>query len=1741
MESSMIGGTLSLFTKSRWIILIMWLSLNPRANYCAENYSYMLQATALHVNTPSKGAVEAQFTMSVQANTSSFGDIPLSDYQRNYSKYEPENVVSKEYMVTGIRTKYIHMSLTAHTIYYFQPTIGSHRVPEEDRIIFVQEHYRKSYIVPRSRNTRVALGESVTLFTEYNVRKRQYKNRKKEWYFNGEYRPEWYGLNSIVIPHAMKSHEGFYECDIMYIRSGHGITTVRLIVRECPNGMWGLPDCLSLCPTCYFGGMCDPKNGKCICAPGFTGTNCENECPAAAYGENCAFVCQPEITPRNNDDCQFKALCQKDPFGCTCYSGFTNFNCNEYCSGSSFGPKCALTCHCEPVSNCSSSPTQCVTCEAGYSGPGCQVPDNCDDGFFGELCTYKCHCKDGASCHRETGVCSNGECALGWGDSTGTGRCQQVSLLWGDWSSWSECDPCQGNIKWRSRICETPPSPESYPYLYCSGDHDETSPCSGPSNVSCSVIHVLNTGPQKPGENVTFLIFTKDVQPLTEFWIDFGDNSSPLQFFWPASSMDIRSYLTRRKQISLNLMSFNTVVIRHIYSETSIYTANITGSTLSALSEVKIMDIFCLPPAVKIKGGGYNLTTAVKYRKHVPFMLSAHLKTDCQHKKTTIYQWQVYTVSNEDSTSMEAYDLQVTKTFKDIRIPEFSLDYGLYIFKFTVLIIDTDDRNSSNSDTVWLEIITSELIPRISGGSLRSTGWNSTLLFDASDSEDPDFEDPHSNLSFQWLCRQQSEAFPEVVYPTMIPRSGGCFNNGMYLSNYYNNVMWKLNTATLQSNTTYVIRLLLSQPGKESAFTDQTIHILNNNPPNVQLRCLKNCNLELNPSQRLILNGKCRDCALKLRPNYMWYLKTNKGNTKQNLDWDSETTTGRFKAYLSIKAGVFSSTEPEHYSIGLKVTSRDGGSSFAEYSFTTNSPPSLGSCNITPSVGTVLTTKFTIVCQGFTDANTPLTYKFYAVTGREPQHSDVKHSPTSGPGSLLYHGPDDTLTDFILPAGIESKNYVVKIKVKVADASGASIETSLNVQVLEPETEDRENVLMELFDLASGTDSELKQLLVSDLQGATQIVTSATSILTTEDSHTDTHQREDLSLTRKSRKAKLREEMILELENIEADSLDAVQQKASALLQLTQTEEEVTRQAQISVSREMKEIGSFLKKRSHKSDDTELLEETASVVLSCINNIVDAASLSALSNESDHEDINAEHNFEQDVVEAIEYISDAILVNKQAGEGPSIVESHSLSLVLKKEETWNIGDSELVDNSGASFKLPAADVLFDSENADSDDVLVLKMQHFQENLFSWGEGGSAITSTISGLEVMKEDSTLIDVKNLTKPVKITMPQHNTDQYIGFHVALTVSRDTKSTLNIAIDSDELAILIVVNSVDNPFARFGVYLDDLNIQKENSSFHELQRETSIDNVSSNTTVFQPWEHFGEGTYALSINLYPEENLDEVNATVSVYTVACMFWSAVEEKWQSHGCQVDSNSTIMDVKCNCNHLSFFGISLLPAPYTIQTAPTAPYTGTLSTAPAITPLMDILDVKSLTLFEIVTHPIILAVVTTFGIYFTIMVWALWKDTDTRDKVVVLEDNDPFSKYRYHVTVFTGIRQGAGTTSNVAITINGLNSSSETHLLNSSKSKRRVLQRGSVDRFLLTTHEYLGDLSCIRLWHDNSGHSPSWYIGHILVHDLHANIHWVFIANAWLSAKTGLLDITLPCSSEKELINLQNSFITRW
>uniref|UniRef100_A0A3B3TRE2 Polycystic kidney disease 1 like 2a n=1 Tax=Poecilia latipinna TaxID=48699 RepID=A0A3B3TRE2_9TELE len=138
----------------------------------------------------------------------------------------------------------------------------------------------------------------------------------------------------------------------------------------------------------------------------------------------------------------------------------------------------------------------------------------------------------------------------------------------------------------------------------------------------------------------------------------------------------------------------------------------------------------------------------------------------------------------------------------------------------------------------------------------------------------------------------------------------------------------------------------------------------------------------------------------------------------------------------------------------------------------------------------------------------------------------------------------------------------------------------------------------------------------------------------------------------------------------------------------------------------------------------------------------------------------------------------------------------------------------------------------------------------------------------------------------------------------------------------------------------------------------------------------------------------------------------------------------------TTPLVTQCLCNHLTFFGSSFFVMPNLVDVTRTAELFATFANNPVVV------------------------------------------------KITVLEDNDPLAEYRYMLTVNTGHRHSASTSSQVTITLLGTEGESEPHHL--ADPEKPVFERGGVDMFLLTTHFSLGDLQSIRLWHDNSGDHPA-------------------------------------------------------
>ncbi|CAK8688293.1 unnamed protein product [Clavelina lepadiformis] len=175
--------------------------------------------------------------------------------------------------------------------------------------------------------------------------------------------------------------------------------------------------------------------------------------------------------------------------------------------------------------------------------------------------------------------------------------------------------------------------------------------------------------------------------------------------------------------------------------------------------------------------------------------------------------------------------------------------------------------------------------------------------------------------------------------------------------------------------------------------------------------------------------------------------------------------------------------------------------------------------------------------------------------------------------------------------------------------------------------------------------------------------------------------------------------------------------------------------------------------------------------------------------------------------------------------------------------------------------------------------------------------------------------------------------------------------------------------------------------------------------------------------------------------------------------------------------------------------------------------------------------------NPIVLSMLfVLYSLYGLGLIWARSKDrqVEAEDLCVEVPDNSPFDKYRYIVTIFTGSRRNSGTSAVVCLRLVGKMATSSAHVI---QHHTKILNRGSVKSFLITTSECLGDITAIRLWHDNGGHSPEWFLQRVVVRDLEKNHCWFFLCNRWFKH---VVDHVVPAAGTKDLHNTRTLFPLR-
>ncbi|XP_063800339.1 polycystin-1-like protein 2 [Pseudophryne corroboree] len=945
---------------------------------------------------------------------------------------------------------------------------------------------------------------------------------------------------------------------------------------------------------------------------------------------------------------------------------------------------------------------------------------------------------------------------------------------------------------------------------------------------------------------------------------------------------------------------------------------------------------------------------------------------------------------------------------------------------------------------------------------------------------------PFSNISLQW---------PSIPGTTVSWSCGYCW------SGWYECVEQNLINTTSDKivipapclpppNAAFTIRAAVTHSEQGAVQDEKCFYVTAKNQLRAQISCETNCK-NVNLSNDMVFRASCEDCE---DVTYSWYLDASLMKKPMSLPAMCHQRDFRLSTLILLQRNtstlVLNSSFLQNQSDGafrIKLTAKNSHEYGEEMIVVrTLPPPEVPTCTVDPGEGSALTS-FRISCfppcsltdSCIHDDRISLTYCFY------PK-----------PKSQLYCGPNRELPSVHLQLGEEENDFMLNVTVTVTNNFGDSINTTVKVKVRPDETS-IENLASFLSERSANIIKE-----GSDSNSLMQLYKSVSSVLNQE-APVDNR---NVSLQRD--KKELREVMLTALSAVNVTSLHTALQMSEVLKDITLRSEELSSSAQVEAMTVLKDVSHSLLTINNEQDQTK--ETTANYLFNAISNVLEASARNGTDGES-------RSTVSQHLLSAVENLQSALLVGKVPNNEPTVLMAPTATMYINRLQSDQVEGTSvnIPDISTATFTLPSLSSL--NIPLDNEEVLDLRMVSFSVNPFSQSATFD-ISGSVGGLSLTSLNGSVIPIKNLTEYIEIILPRNSTAD--GEKSLLSLANFTSLLVNVTSASMPLVIHLEL-SEDIPLALYLGYEYHPNQTNYDIDVHLSKGQYSGDKGYS--WVINPKELFGEGTYYLTVTPEVEGDvlsIKNISIAVTCFASQCVFWDETNQDWNSTGCHIGPKTTPHSIQCLCSHLTFFGSSFIVMPNAIDVSRTVELFATF-----------------------VDNPVVVTTVGCIAVFYVlVLIWARRKDIqdNAKVKIIALEDNDPFAQYRYLVTVFTGHRRGAATTSKVTLTLYGSDGESDPHHL--SDPDGAIFERGGSDVFMMTTLFPLGEVQSIRLWHDNSGARPSWYVNRVLVHDVELDQKWYFLCNSWLSVEVGdcMLDKVFSVATEEDMKQFSNLFFMK-
>ncbi|XP_078424677.1 polycystin family receptor for egg jelly-like [Cetorhinus maximus] len=1128
--------------------------------------------------------------------------------------------------------------------------------------------------------------------------------------------------------------------------------------------------------------------------------------------------------------------------------------------------------------------------------------------------------------------------------------------------------------------------------------------------------------------------------------------------------------------------------------------------------------------------------TIIRNTKGSPLTVYGNSGLHCNSILSVTISWMIYEIADieaqPDWNQSVPLPPHIWTSTATLHLPAFSLDYGFYLFVLNVTMSTSDPTLPylNNSCQAVVKVTKSELVARIAGGSYRTVSFEDSITLDASMSADPDSSIPHLGLNFFWYCTRKLSD-----YITMT------LSRNQYCHPGHPDLQWisaipdtlVIPSHMLITKKDFYFRVVIEKDTRTSYF-DQTISVYSGFVPQVLITCIENCETSLIPTDRFILNGTCSNCPSSSGLKYHWSLLSGSAVSELIIDWVSDSSTGNSLSYMSLNPMSFVHLSNGWYNFELRVTIPSGAYSLNRYRFYLNSPPRAGRCVITPKKGWALQTKFTIVCVNFEDSDLPLSYKvtaktFYPTSSIDSLKNDLL-------GTIVYFGYSPKSPPFLLPVGSMFGQHLLIIAVQVFDSHDAYTQVNLRATVYDlPVDLGQRSLADQLSGFIEGEKAPLTTLLhETDYLKANQLLYEVAAELNGN----------SFMGREKAKVTKLRETLVNVSTNIPVTSPKLINQISATIFEAAQKPDEVNQQAQRLAVIKLLELSSVL--LNYTSEDvipSERTEQLSCSILTAASNVM-AAFSSQFPVQGTEEGISLTTDQKKvvtNIFPILKILTDAVSHSKVPGQKDTLLQTKQWEIIVKKVEKRKLEDSYISDPDCTSCMYPVLKSFGEATQPVSS-----VFYKFEQNPLPWLGKASHIVTDVSSCHMTIQDR-LGSLHNLipkqvdffmvrkditsTQPIRLVIDPGRSDVVIGqFTIAMNSTSAQEVFLQLFVDLNPIFMVSIYsgNGTNNLTQKHTV--PDCNPRQPVNKGHHVQ-DPYIIRIPTN--LFQKNATHPTSSRYITVAVETEYTSPQLvisaGLNISVFIASCLTFKGNSDTWKSSSCTMGPFTNLKRLHCICES---FGNQTFKRALNVQISWFL--TGSVLVLPDTIDLLEAGQLIHTLPRNLVT---LITVLVIFFIYF-ILLWRSYRKRESdKKKIVILLDNDPCDAACYLVTFYTGGRLDAGTTADVFMTLIGTLAESEVHLLHHPDHK--TFRRNSVDSFLLSTKDELGELLFIQVWHNNVGPSPSWYLSRVKVQNVLTKQTWHFFCRKWLGIMKGdgLLHRIFPVTDPDALLKRKDVF----